>query len=87
MTPAVQARAVVIRPTVAFRSWPTSANALVRPAAATAPIRQAVAYRRLWRQVGANPSPMTSAGQINAAGGNNAADIGMPLNCQPASDG
>jgi hypothetical protein len=30
---------------------------------------------------------MTSAGQINAAGGNNAADTGIPLNCQPASHG
>ena len=87
MTPAVQARAVVTRPTVAFRSWPTSANALVRPAAATAPIRQAVAHSRLWRQGGANPSLMTRAGQINAASGNNAADTGMPLNCQPASHG
>jgi hypothetical protein len=30
---------------------------------------------------------MTRAGQINAASGNNAADTGMPLNCQPASHG
>lgn len=38
-------------------------------------------------QGGANPSLMTRAGQINAASGNNAADTGMPINCQPASHG
>jgi hypothetical protein len=38
-------------------------------------------------QGGANPSPMTRAGQINAAGINNAADTGMPLNCQPVNHG
>ena len=38
-------------------------------------------------QGGANPSLMTRAGQINAASGNNAAETGMPLNCQPASHG